>query len=97
MATIRAGWKRTIRVAAYENETLELGVEASWDEVNDGPIVAGVAALNRKLTKVGDALVAERLAAVPEVNADTAQVQNVSKSVTRRLAVQRPTEPDPFV
>jgi hypothetical protein len=100
MATIRAGWKRTIRVAPYENETLELGVEAGWDEVNDGPPENGAAHLNRQLTKIGDALVAERLAAVPEVRENRATVPDqpvASRSQARQLNVQRPAEPDPFV
>lgn len=61
MATIKATWKRTVRVREYESETLELSVERNWDEVNDGDAVMASCALNRQLAREGDALVLERL------------------------------------
>jgi hypothetical protein len=62
--------------------------------------LAAVASLCRDLAHAGDALVVERLAAVPEVRENRATVPDqpvVSRSQQRRLGVQRPAEPDPFV
>jgi hypothetical protein len=97
MATIRASWKRVIRVAAYENETLELGVEMDADALAKNHPTEQVANLFRELVEQGDALVAERLAAVPEVKESRAPDTAPSRSESKRLAAQRSADPDPFV
>jgi len=62
MATIRASFKRVIRLREYESETIELSVERNHDEINDGDAVKhGVANLYRQLAEQGDEIVAERL------------------------------------
>jgi exosome complex RNA-binding protein Rrp4 len=62
MAIIRATFKRVIRLREYENETIELTVEQSHDEINDGDAVKhGVVSLFRQLSEQADTLVAERL------------------------------------
>jgi hypothetical protein len=84
MATIKAKWHRSIRVRAYESELVELSVETTVDEVNDGPAVSNAAGLYAQLKKEGDKIVAEILAA-----GGSSDVPNISP--------QKPTEPDPFV
>ncbi len=66
MATIRAAWKRTVRVKEYESETLEIALEENALDAPYGDPEVGVAALSRALAKIVDELVAERLASRAE-------------------------------
>jgi len=86
MATIKAKWHRSVRVRAYESELVELSVETTVDEVNDGPAVQNAAGLYAQLKREGDKIVAEILSAV-----EPPQVSGA------RLPKGGPTEPDPFV
>ena len=58
-----ARWSRTIRVKAYESETLELSIDyGDVDESSREDDIGSVAGLARELAVAGDGLVAERLA-----------------------------------
>lgn len=103
MATIRAAWKRTVRVKEYESETLELMVERDLSDtvLSQGEVIAVAVTLDRDLALAGDALVAERL---------QARVEGTQGAVDRtpparpRPSVQllapkpqAPDDPDPLV
>ncbi len=57
---IKAGWRRTIQVRAYETEEYVLSIEKSHDSINDGDADKAVQELERRLIVLGDALVIER-------------------------------------
>jgi len=99
MATIRAAWKRTIRVREYESETLELMVEKNVLDADDASHVAAAAQLDRDLALAGDALVAERLEVrmtTPEPKAGAPRARAGSPSLPMRSPAQ-PLAPDPLV
>jgi hypothetical protein len=65
MATMRAGWKRTVQTKPYESETLELAVELDVDasKMSRKDLLDGLAGLERDIAAQGDILLVERLAA----------------------------------
>lgn len=85
MATIKAMWRRTVRLKEYESETLELEVERGWDEVNDGDAVRAAVELNRELAEVGDALITERLEERMKPPAEFVREERVVKKHGARL------------
>jgi hypothetical protein len=108
MAMIKVGWKRTIRVKEYESETLDLAVEENSD-LSGIDLIAKTVDLDRLLALAGDALIVERMevrlsGAAPPAERKAgpsapSEPDPASRSVQRRLAVQRPEEagPDPLI
>lgn len=96
MATVRATWKRSVRVKEYETETLELMVEKDFNVVGLN-LVEEAVALDRELASAGDALVSERLEA--RIGPD---VQSPPRGVdfSKRLKAGKPSgpsDPDPLL
>ena len=92
MATVRAVWKRTVRVKEYESETLELMVEKDYTGHVDY-LVAEAVNLDRDLARAGDALVAARLCA--RVDAKDAPCGNERRTPPSPVSrTSKPIAPD---
>jgi len=72
MAEIKATYRRTFQLRAYESEVVELSVT---DEVPAGVDTADLAGrLHAQLAEVGDAVVLDRMARAPQAKIDAPRV-----------------------